>query len=138
MAETDRPHGEQGATRRGPPPADDSQGRDALDRLGRELDAAAARSGTGSASSEEAGAGRSRAVGKAYSLAIEMVAAVGVSVFIGWWLDRWLGTKPWLLLVFILLGIAAAMWSAIRTGLSMQARQQAEAAADAARKDKGG
>lgn len=72
-----------------------------------------------------------RAVGKAWSLAIEMVAAVGVSVFIGWWLDRWLGTAPWGLLGFILLGIATAMWSAIRTAMIMQRSQMAEAQADA-------
>lgn len=65
-------------------------------------------------------------VGKAWSLAIEMVAAVGVSVFIGWWLDRWLGTTPWGLVGFILLGIAAAMWSAIRTGMMMQRQQLAD------------
>lgn len=78
-----------------------------------------------------------QSVGKAYSLAIEMVASVCVSVFIGWWLDRWLGTAPWGLLGFILLGVAAAMWSAIRTAMNMQARQQAEAAADEAAARKG-
>lgn len=77
-----------------------------------------------------------RSVGKAWSLAIEMVAAVGVSVFIGWWLDRWLGTAPWGLLGFILLGVATAMWTAIRTAMQMQAQQQADDAAAAAGKKK--
>lgn len=75
-------------------------------------------------------------VGKAWSLAIEMVAAVAVSLFIGWWVDRWFGTAPWGLLGFILLGVAAALWSAIRTALVMQARQQADAAADEAGRKK--
>jgi len=60
-----------------------------------------------------------RNLGKAWSLAIEMVAAVAVSVFIGWWLDRWLGSAPFGVVVFALLGVAAAMWSAIRTGMAM-------------------
>ena len=67
-----------------------------------------------------------RNIGKAWSLAIEMVAAVGVCVFIGWWIDRQFGTAPWGLVGFILLGIATAMWSAIRTGLAMQRAQLAE------------
>ncbi len=41
------------------------------------------------------------------SIGIEM----GVAVFIGWlvghYLDRWLGTDPWMMIVFALLGIAA-------------------------------
>lgn len=133
MAETDRPHGEQGR-----PPA--ASGRDAQDhqdltRLGQQLEAAQARQDGGPAS-DPAAADQQRAMGKAYSLAIEMVAAVGVSVFIGWWVDRWFGSKPWGILGFALLGIAAAMWSAIRTGMMMQARQQADEAR-AAQKDKG-
>lgn len=75
-----------------------------------------------------------RSVGKAWSLAFEMVAAVVVSLFIGWWVDRQFETAPWGLLGFILLGVAAAMWSAIRTAMVMQARQQAEAADEAGKK----
>ncbi|MBS4046403.1 MAG: AtpZ/AtpI family protein, partial [Alphaproteobacteria bacterium] len=74
---------------------------------------------------------QSRNIGRAWSLAIEMVAAVGVSVFIGWWLDRWLETAPWGLVGFILLGIATAMWSAIRTGMAMQRVQLEDAERDA-------
>lgn len=65
-----------------------------------------------------------RSLGKGWSLAIEMVSAVAVSLFIGWWVDRWLGTAPWGLLGFILLGVAAAMWTAIRTGMAMNRAAQ--------------
>jgi len=37
-----------------------------------------------------------------------MVAGPLVGAFIGYWLDRWLGTKPYLLLVFLALGFVAA------------------------------
>ncbi|WP_374633286.1 AtpZ/AtpI family protein [Ferrovibrio sp.] len=74
-----------------------------------------------------------RSLGKAWSLAIEMVAAVGVSVFIGWWLDRWLETAPFGVVGFALLGVAAAMWIAIRTGMAMnrQAMEDEQSAPDA-------
>ena len=40
---------------------------------------------------------------------VELVAAMAVAVAIGWGLDRWLGTKPWLMGLFVLLGGAAGV-----------------------------
>lgn len=99
----------------------------ALDSLNAKLDAVRDRQAEEGRQQVEADPRQTRSVGKAWSLAIEMVAAVCVSLFIGWWLDRWLGTAPWGLLGFILLGVATAMWSAIRTGMMMQ-REQLKAA----------
>ena len=117
---------QQGTPEKGPPgqAADDHA---ALDSLNRKLGAIRDRQAETGRQQVEADPRQTRSVGKAWSLAIEMVAAVCVSLFIGWWIDRWLGTAPWGLLGFILLGIAAAMWSAIRTGMMMQ-REQLEAA----------
>ncbi|MGI6562578.1 MAG: AtpZ/AtpI family protein [Clostridia bacterium] len=42
-------------------------------------------------------------------LGIRLAATVFVGVLIGKYLDRLLGTAPWLLLIFSLLGAAAAM-----------------------------
>lgn len=114
------------------PPESSGLSDPALARLGEGLDTVRARKAVEAANRRpDADPRAMRAVGKAWSLAIEMVAAVGVSVFIGWWLDRWLGTAPWGLLAFILLGVATAMWSAIRTAMIMQRSQQAEAEGDA-------
>ena len=33
---------------------------------------------------------------------------------VGWLLDRWLGTKPWLMLVLLFLGFAVGVWNVIR------------------------
>ena len=110
MAEQDRP-------KPGSSDAEDP----ALARLDRDLEAV--RDRQAASRRPDADPRQSRNIGRAWSLAIEMVAAVGVCVFIGWWLDRWLGTAPWGLVGFILLGIATAMWSAIRTGLAMQRAQ---------------
>lgn len=99
----------------------------ALDSLNRKLGAVRDRQAEEGRQKVEADPRQTRSVGKAWSLAIEMVAAVCVSLFIGWWIDRWFGTAPWGLLGFILLGVATAMWSAIRTGMMMQ-REQLKAA----------
>ena len=40
---------------------------------------------------------------------VELVAALVVAVAIGWFLDRWLGTTPWLLALFVVLGGAAGV-----------------------------
>ncbi len=47
------------------------------------------------------------------SLGLEMGVAVGIGAGVGYLLDRWLGTKPWLLLVFLLFGIAAGFKAVI-------------------------
>ena len=43
-------------------------------------------------------------LGQALHLAIEMAAALAVGGGIGWLLDEWLGTRPWLFVVFIFRG----------------------------------
>jgi ATP synthase protein I len=64
---------------------------------------------------EESGSqARATAMGIAWRLAIEIVVAPAVCGTLGWWLDRWLGTKPWLFVVLVVLGLAAGMLNAIR------------------------
>ena len=45
---------------------------------------------------------------------VEIVAGFGFGAAVGWLLDEWLGTWPWLLLLFILLGTAAGMMNTLR------------------------
>jgi ATP synthase protein I len=45
---------------------------------------------------------------------IELVGTLAVGVAIGWGLDRWLGTGPWLLVVFFFLGAAAGVLNVYR------------------------
>ena len=45
---------------------------------------------------------------------MELVAALVVGVAIGWGIDRWLGTRPWGLLVFFFLGAAAGILNVYR------------------------
>jgi ATP synthase protein I len=46
--------------------------------------------------------------------ALEIVAGTAVGGFLGWQLDRWLGTRPWLALLFLLLGLAAGFMNLMR------------------------
>lgn len=56
-----------------------------------------------------------RKSGIAYAAAISLFVAVAVFLAIGWMLDRWLGTKPWLLVAGIVLGSAAGFYQFVRT-----------------------
>ena len=53
-------------------------------------------------------------MGQSLHLGIEMAATLAVGGGIGWFLDRWLDTSPWLLIVFLLLGIGAGLSNAFR------------------------
>ncbi|HKL26556.1 MAG TPA: AtpZ/AtpI family protein [Desulfuromonadales bacterium] len=41
------------------------------------------------------------------SIGISMVAASFIGLFIGYYLDKWLGTSPWMTLVWLGIGIAS-------------------------------
>ena len=45
---------------------------------------------------------------------VEVVSALVVGVVLGLVLDRWLGTKPWLFLLFFVLGSAAGVLNVYR------------------------
>ena len=55
-----------------------------------------------------------RKTGLAYAAALSLFAAVVAGLIIGWLLDRWLGTRPWLLVAGIILGAAAGFYEFIR------------------------
>ena len=54
------------------------------------------------------------ALARGFRLSTELVAGVLVGAFIGWALDKWLGTSPWGMMVFLLLGFAAGVINVIR------------------------
>ena len=59
-------------------------------------------------------------MGQAFKLGTELVASVGVGTIIGFILDSWFGTKPWLIIIFFFLGAAAGMLNVFRTANRMQ------------------
>jgi len=79
--------------------------------------------------------------GTAYSLgfriATDLIVAVCAGLLIGWGLDTWLGTKPWFLLIFIPLGIAAGVLNVIRVAQSAEAQRHMEYTSQASSAPKG-
>ena len=67
-------------------------------------------------------------------IVVELVAAIAVGTAAGWLLDGWLGTRPVLLVVFVLLGATAGMLNVYRTAQELdRAAKARRAAAQAAR-----
>ena len=64
----------------------------------------------------------SSSIGVAFKLSTEMVAAVVVSTIIGFILDNWFGTKPWLILIFFFVGVVAGILNVIRSAKNMQSK----------------
>ncbi len=48
-----------------------------------------------------------RTLGFLSSIGISMVAATFIGLAMGYYLDKWLGTSPWLTLIFLVFGIIA-------------------------------
>jgi ATP synthase protein I len=85
---------------------------DPLARLGEQLDKARAARHPGQTTGGNPGLHQGLAFG--LRIGIELVTAVVVSVGLGWAIDRWLGTRPWVMLVMFFLGIAAGMLNVYR------------------------
>jgi ATP synthase protein I len=67
------------------------------------------------------GLGDRSALGLAFRISLELVVAVVVGAGIGWAFDRWLGTRPWGMILFFFLGVAAGLANVYRaiTGMGM-------------------
>jgi len=61
------------------------------------------------------------ALGLATRAITELVVGIAVAMGLGWMLDRWLGTKPWLMLVLLPFGFAAGVMNVMRLSRSKQA-----------------
>ena len=59
-------------------------------------------------------------LGTAFKLSTELVAAVAVGTIIGFILDDWFDTKPWLILIFFFVGVIAGIMNVIKSAKNMQ------------------
>lgn len=64
----------------------------------------------------------------AWRMVIELVAGLGIGFGIGYGLDALFGTRPFLMVVFTLLGFAAGVKTMIRSAHEIQDKRLAEAA----------
>jgi len=56
----------------------------------------------------------SRKSGIAYAAALTLFFSVASLCGVGWLLDRWLGTRPWLMVVGLVLGAVAGFYEFVR------------------------
>ncbi|MGB0920564.1 MAG: AtpZ/AtpI family protein [Alphaproteobacteria bacterium] len=70
---------------------------------------------TNQVSDEKERPGKQSAMGTAFRLSTDLVAAVLVGGFVGWLIDKGLGTEPFGLLIFFFLGVAAGIVNVFRT-----------------------
>ncbi len=101
----------------GPPDGADNEAmRARLDKLSNALEARRDKpSSTGGGRAGNGSGGESGgAMAKGMRATSELVGGVLVGGFVGWQLDAWLGTKPWLLILFFLLGVIAGFWNVMR------------------------
>jgi ATP synthase protein I len=100
-------------------PDDAAAYRGRISELGSRLDKAKAdRQAEAEANLDAEMRGRGMAYGM--RMAAELVAAVIVGGLIGYGLDSWLGSKPWLFLLFFVLGFAAGVLNVVRAYERMQ------------------
>ena len=93
--------------------SDDSKKPRSLEDLDARLRAARAREEATSQRTPRGG-DTGRGMGLGFRVAVELVAGVAVGSLIGYALDAWLGSKPWLMVVFFFLGAAAGVMNAYR------------------------
>lgn len=65
----------------------------------------------------------------AWRMVIELVAGLGIGFGMGYGLDALFGTSPWLMIVFIFLGLAAGIQTMMRSAKEVQDKQMAAQAA---------
>ena len=90
---------------------------DKLEDFARRLERSRQAHRGGDASGNEEGS----ALGLATRAVTELVVGLLVAMGLGWLLDRYLGTKPWFMLLFLPLGLAAGILNVMRIGRSKQA-----------------
>ncbi|HSL99171.1 MAG TPA: AtpZ/AtpI family protein, partial [Candidatus Limnocylindria bacterium] len=65
-----------------------------------------------------------RELGKYSALGLELAIAVILGLAIGYYLDKWLGTGPWMTVIWMAIGFAAGLRSlfraAIRSGKDLE------------------
>jgi len=67
--------------------------------------------------------GLGRAMSLGFRVLSELVAGTVVGAVIGWQLDQWLGSSPWLLILFLGFGVAAGFWNVYRLAAPPQGRR---------------
>ncbi|PLX94874.1 MAG: magnesium transporter [Desulfuromonas sp.] len=80
-----------------------------------------------------------KSLGFLSSVGISMVAATFIGLAMGYYLDKWLGTDPWLTLIFLLLGIVSGFRNIfILTSRELRRQERSERESDSNEDDRQG
>jgi ATP synthase protein I len=88
-----------------------------LHNLDTRLRAARERQGKGRNDTEGSALPAESGAGIGYRVSVELFAGMIFGGGIGWLLDRWLGTKPWLLVSLFILGAGAGLLNSYRAAM---------------------
>ena len=69
------------------------------------------------------GVGGLRQMGDLLAMGWNLALCIGVGLALGVILDRWLDTRPWGILIFLLLGIAAGFVNLFRTAIRLERKK---------------
>lgn len=95
---------------------------DPLGDLDRRLNRARTADQRGDQQKDQRGSG----LGFGFKIAVDLVCAVAVGFGIGYFLDWWLGTSPWFLLIMLPFGMAAGILNVVRAAKVEEARRRNE------------
>lgn len=109
MSDGTRDRKEKGTT-----PTDEAALSARLKSLGQRLDHVGSRRQAETGPASRSAADHS-ALARGFRLSTELVAGVLVGAGLGWLIDRWLGTLPWGMFVFALLGFTAGVLNVMRS-----------------------
>jgi ATP synthase protein I len=71
------------------------------------------------------GAGEGTSIAQFAGVGLQFALSILVFVYVGQWLDRKLGTAPWLLLAGVFVGAGASFYNMYRKLMAAQARDEA-------------
>ncbi len=90
------------------------------DDLGQKIRAAQERQRAAQPSPDDKDGKDQSAAGAAMRVATDLVAALIVGTFIGYWIDEWTGLRPLFMVVFFFLGFAAGFLNIYRTQMGKE------------------
>jgi F0F1-type ATP synthase assembly protein I len=56
-----------------------------------------------------------RTIGALSTVGFSFVLAIVIGAYVGWILDKWMGTSPWMFFLFFVLGLVAGILNVYRT-----------------------
>ncbi|MDY0883946.1 AtpZ/AtpI family protein [Dongia soli] len=95
-----------------------------LQELDARLKAARERIEGGSGADQRQGAADSRMAAVGWRMSLELVVGIVVGLGLGWLVDYSLGSKPWFMIIFMFLGLAAGISNIMRTARDLERRQR--------------